>query len=111
MVSRILRHRLLLASIFIGWICVSITPVFDSVRVTTEYNLTKHRLGFPLQIIEQHTSLTPMDDAYPFHLGLQSPQENPTTLLLGNYVLQLVIAVLAVYVFLTALNYFMKRLR
>ncbi|MCM3666189.1 hypothetical protein M3204_17355 [Mesobacillus subterraneus] len=111
MVSRILRHRLLLASIFIGWICVSITPVFDSVRVTAEYALTKHRIGFPLPIIEQHTSLTPMDDAYPFHLGLLSPQETPTTLLLGNYVLQFVIAVLGVYVILIAIKYLLKELR
>jgi hypothetical protein len=111
MISRILGQRLLLTSIFIGWICVSITPIFDSVRVTSDYDLTKHRLGFPLPIIEQHTSLTPMEDAFPFHLGLVNPQEHPTTLLLGNYVLLVVTSIFAVYVILTTLNYFMKRLR
>lgn len=111
MVSGILRHRLLLTSIFIGWICVSITPVFDSARVTSEYDLTKHRLGFPMPIIEQHTSLTPMEDAFPFRLGFVSPQEHPTTLLLENYLLQLVIAVFAVYVILIAIKYLLRKLR
>ncbi|MGA9226015.1 MAG: hypothetical protein WB217_06735 [Mesobacillus sp.] len=89
--------RLLIISIAMGWIVVSITPVFDSVIVTAEYDLTKHKLGFPLPIIEQRTSLTPLDDAFPFQLGLVNPQENPTSLLIGNYLLQAILASITFY--------------
>lgn len=68
-------HRsLLFFSFAIGWIAVSITPLFDTIIVTSEYDLTKHRIGFPLPIIEQHTSLTPLEDAFPFQLGMVNPQ-------------------------------------
>jgi hypothetical protein len=92
------HQRLLIISIAMGWIGVSITPFFDSVIVTAEYDLTKHKLGFPLPIIEQHTSLTPLDDAFPFHMGLVNPQEHPTSLLIGNYSVQVILASIAFYI-------------
>src|SRR5574342_280803 len=79
------HKSLLFFSFAIGWIAVSITPLFDTIIVTSEYDLTKHRLGFPLPIIEQHTSLTALEDAFPFQLGMINPQEHPSSLLLGNY--------------------------
>ncbi|WP_335429913.1 hypothetical protein [Bacillus sp. JJ1609] len=91
------HHRFLLISIAIGWLGVSITPFFDSVIVTAEYDLTMHKLGFPLPIIEQHTSLTPLEEAFPFRLGLVNLQENPTSLLIGNYSLQVILASITFY--------------
>lgn len=92
------HQRLLYNSIAMGWIGVSITPFFDSVTVTAEYDLTKHQLGFPLPIIEQHTSLTPLNDAFPFQLGMVNPHENPTSLLIGNYSLQVILASITFYI-------------
>lgn len=111
MVNKVLRHSVLLISIFIGWVGVTITPLFDSVIVNSDYDLTKHRLGRPLPFIEQHISLTPMEDAYPFKLGLVSPQEHPTTLLIGNYLCLVVAAVFAVYMSLLSLKFLYKRVR
>jgi hypothetical protein len=105
------RYRLLMISIFIGVIGISITPFFDSVVVTPDYDLTKHRLGLPLPIIEQNTWLTPLDDAFPFELGLVSPQENPTKILIGNYLLLVVAAVGTVYMILVWIKVLSKRIR
>ncbi|MEW8987632.1 MAG: hypothetical protein AB2401_11635, partial [Bacillus sp. (in: firmicutes)] len=88
-----------------------ITPFFDSVVVTPDYDLTKHRLGLPLPIIEQNTWLTPLDDAFPFELGLVSPQENPTKILIGNYLLLVVAAVGTVYMILVWIKVLSKRIR
>lgn len=111
MLEKVLRHRLVLISIFIGWIGVTVTPFFDSVIVTPDYDLTKHRLGQPLPIIEQNTWLTPLEDAFPFELGLVSPLENPTKVLVGNYLFLLVAAVCAVYVILLIILSLYKRIR
>lgn len=111
MVKNSLRHRLFLISFLIGWIGVTITPFFDSVIVTSDYDLTKHRLGLPLPIIEQHTSLTPLEDAFPFELGLVSPQENPTSILIGNYVFLVATTVFIVYMILLMINFLFKRIR
>ncbi|MFT9600270.1 hypothetical protein [Mesobacillus sp.] len=105
------RNRLLMISIFIGVIGISITPFFDSVVVTTDYDLTRHRLGLPLPIIEQNTWLTPLDDAFPFELGLVSPQENPTKILMGNYLFLVVAAVVTVYMILVSIKVLYKRIR
>ena len=105
------RYRLLVMSIFIGVIGISITPFFDSVVVTPDYDLPRHRLGLPLPIIEQNTWLTPLDDAFPFELGLVSPQENPTKILIGNYLFLVVAAVVTVYIILVSIKFLYKRIR
>lgn len=105
------RYRLWMISIFIGVIGISITPFFDSVVVNPDYDLTRHRLGLPLPIIEQNTWLTPLDDAFPFELGLVSPQENPTKILIGNYLFLVGAAVVSVYVILLSIMSLFKRVR
>ncbi len=87
---------------------VSISPMFDTVMVTENYNLTQHRLGFPMPIIEQHTWLTPMEDAFPFELGLVNPQEHPTEILFINYVLSIAIVTVIIYIFLLAIKLIRK---
>jgi hypothetical protein len=110
MIKKVLQHSLMLISLFMGWIGVTITPLFDSVTVTAEYDLTRHRLGQPLAIIEQHTSLTPMADAFPFELALVSPQEHPTTLIVGNYLILVLAAGFAVYIILYSIMSLYKRI-
>ncbi|WP_102262327.1 hypothetical protein [Mesobacillus jeotgali] len=105
------RYRLLMISIFIGVIGISITPFFNSVVVTPDYDLTRHRLGLPMPIIEQNTWLTPLDDAFPFELGLVNPLENPTKLLIGNYLFLVGAAVVTVYVILLIFMSLCKRIR
>lgn len=104
------RYRLFAISFLIGWIGISITPFFDSAVVTSDYDLTRHRLGLPLPIIEQNTWLTPLDDAFPFELGLVSPQENPTKIIIGNYLFLVMAAVLFVYMFLVCIKLLFKRI-
>jgi hypothetical protein len=104
----LLSRRLFIISLVIGVIGVSISPIFDSVMVTENYNLTQHRLGFPLPIIEQHTWLTPMEDAFPFELGLVNPQEHPTDILFLNYFLSIAIVTVIIYIFLVAIKLIRK---
>lgn len=99
-----LSRRLFIISLVIGVIGVSISPMFDSVIGTENYNLTQHRLGFPIPIIEQHTWLTPMEDAFPFKLGLVNPQEHSTDILFINYFFSIAIVTLIIYIFLVALK-------
>jgi hypothetical protein len=103
-----MSRRLFIISLVIGVIGVSISPMFDSVMVTENYNLTQHRLGFPLPIIEQHTWLTPMDDAFPFELGLVNPQEHPTDILFIYYFLSIAIVTVIIYFFLVAIKLIWK---
>lgn len=105
------HQSLLFFSFAIGWIAVSITPLFDTIIVTSEYDLTKHRLGFPLPIIEQHTSLTPLEDAFPFQLGMINPQEHPSSLLLGNYALQVIFASISVYILMMIITNLIRTYR
>lgn len=99
-----MSRRLFIISLVIGVIGVSISPMFVSVMVTENYNLTQHRLGFPLPIIEQHTWLTPMEDAFPYELGLVNPQEHPTDILFLNYFLSIAIVTVIIYIFLVAVK-------
>jgi len=100
-----MSRRLLIISVIIGCLSVSISPLFDHVTVTENYNLHKHRLGFPLPIIEQNTSLTSVNE--PFSLGVVSPQEHPTELLVFNYFLSIVIVTLVVYLLMMMVKLFL----
>lgn len=93
---RFVNRRLYIITISIGWIVVTLSPMFDSVVVQDDSGLANHRLGFPLPIIEQHTWLTPMEEAFPFKLGLVDPQEHPTDILFLNYFLSTFIVTLTI---------------
>ncbi|WLR57531.1 hypothetical protein LC048_12120 [Mesobacillus subterraneus] len=111
MIKKVLSLRLILISFSSVGIGVTITPLFDSVTVTSDYDLTKHRLGQTFPIIEQHTSLTPMEEAYPFELGFVSPKEHPTTFIHENYLILVLIAGFAVYIILISIMSLYKRIR
>ncbi|RSD28840.1 hypothetical protein [Mesobacillus subterraneus] len=111
MLIRMHEYRLWLLSYLIALIGVSITPLFDSVTVTSGYDLSKHRLGLPLPIIEQHTSLEPLPDAFPFELGFVSPQEHPTELLRGNYLLLVFLAWFIVYFSFFAIKWIIGKIQ
>jgi hypothetical protein len=85
-------------SLFLGFIFVTITPFFDTVLITTYKQVEKHRLGYPLPIIEQHTTLTPIDDSFPFELGLVDPRNHPTDILFINYSLSVFIIGTFIYI-------------
>lgn len=104
-----MSRRLFIILIIIGWIGVSFSPMFDSVIVTEDYNLTQHRLGFPLPIIEQHTWLTPMEDVFPFKLGLVNPQEHPTDILFLNYFLSIAMVTVMTYFFMVVINLIIRK--
>lgn len=92
-----MKRRLINISFFIGFIIVSISPFFDSVIVMEYDQVEHHRLGFPLPIIEQHTTLTPLYESFPFELGLLDPREHPTEILLFNYIFSILSISLIVY--------------
>jgi hypothetical protein len=102
--------RLFFSSLIIGWLAVSISPLFDSVIVFNSNDLSHHRLGFPLPIIEQHTSLTPMEADFPFTLGFLNPQENATDLLGFNYVFSVLIITLTTYNCILTIKFFVRKL-
>jgi hypothetical protein len=104
-----MSRSLAIISIIIGWIGVSISPMFDSVIVSEGYNLSQHRLGFPMPIIEQHTWLTPMEDAFPFKLGLVNPQEHPTDILFLNYFLSIVMVAVMIYLFMVVIKLIIRK--
>jgi hypothetical protein len=92
-----MKKRGFIFSIIYAFILVTISPLFDLVLVTNYNQVEHHRLGFPLPIIEQHTTLTPLDESFPFELGLLDPREHPTDILLFNYWLAIVIIAMVVY--------------
>ncbi|WP_160725381.1 hypothetical protein [Bacillus sp. USDA818B3_A] len=97
-------------SLIFGWLAVSISPIFDTIIVSNSYDLSYHRLGFPLPIIEQHTSLTPMVDDFPLTLGLLNPQENTTDLLVFNYILSILIISLTIMVSIQTIRFLVRKL-
>jgi hypothetical protein len=105
-----MNRSLIFISLIIGWLLVSISPLFDSVIVKNSNDLSHLRLGFPLPIIEQQTSLTPMEDDFPLTVGLLNPQENPTDLLFFNYVFSILIITLSAYVCIVTMNFFVRNL-
>lgn len=105
-----MNSRLIYISLIIGWLLVSVSPVFDSVIVTNSNDLSHLRLGFPIPIIEQHTSLTPMEDDFPLVVGFLSPQENTTDLLFFNYVFSILLITLIVYLCMVTMKSLVRNL-
>jgi hypothetical protein len=85
-----MKQKAYIFSLLIGFVIVTISPIFHSVVVTNYNQVEHHRLGFPFHIIEQHTTLTPLDESFPFELGLLDPREHPTDILFLNYLLSIV---------------------
>ncbi|MEW9052515.1 MAG: hypothetical protein AB2392_15245 [Neobacillus sp.] len=106
-----MNRRLLFISLVIGWLAVSISPLFDTVIVSNANDLSHLRLGFPLPIIEQNTTLTPMEDDFPLTVGLLSPQENATDLLVFNYVFSILIITLISYFCVLVLKLLARKLK
>lgn len=104
-----MNRRRLLISIIFACAVVSISPLFDSVIVTKEYDLLHHRIGFPLPIIEQQTSLTPEENVYPFELGFVNPQEHPIELLLTNFTFSILIISVSIYLVMSLVNHFLRK--
>ncbi|MGM8214732.1 hypothetical protein ACLIA0_04055 [Bacillaceae bacterium W0354] len=92
-----MSRRTLIISLVISFLGVSISPLFDSVTVTERSDLTNHRLGYPIPFVEQQASLTPLNDDYPFELGLLSPQEHSTKILFINYFISIILTALLIY--------------
>jgi hypothetical protein len=105
-----MNRRLFFISLIIGWLAVSIAPIFDTVIVSNSNDLSHLRLGFPLPIIEQHTSLTPMEDDFPLAVGLLNPQENATELLVFNYVFSILIITVISYFCILLLKLLVRKL-
>jgi hypothetical protein len=106
-----MNRRLFFISLVIGWLSVSISPLFDTVIVSNSADLSHLRLGFPLPIIEQNTTLTPMEDDFPLTVGLLSPQENATDLLVSNYVFSILIITLISYFCILLLKLLARKLK
>lgn len=92
-----MKQKAYIFSLLIGFIIVTISPIFDSVVVTNYNQIENHRLGFPLPIIEQHTTLTPLDESFPFELGLLDPREHPADILFLNYLFSIVSIAMIIY--------------
>ncbi|WP_442600046.1 hypothetical protein [Neobacillus sp. D3-1R] len=99
-----MKQRGYIFSFIIAFMIVTISPIFDSVLVTNYNQVEHHRLGFPLPIIEQHTTLTPLNESFPFKLGLLDPREHPTDILFFNYLLSIVSIAIVVFIVYWLLN-------
>ena len=102
--SRVLVGLCLLSA----FVIVTVSPIFDFVIVNGYEQVNHHRLGFPLPIIEQHTTLTPLDESFPFRLGLLDPREHPTDLLIGNYLVSIISIAVILIAILWALNWLIR---
>ncbi|MGG1677958.1 hypothetical protein ACIFOT_19675 [Neobacillus sp. NRS-1170] len=106
-----MNRRLFFISLIIGWLAVSISPIFDTVIMSNSNDLSHLRLGFPLPIIEQNTTLTPMEDDFPLTVGLLSPQENATDLLVFNYVFSILIITVISYFCILLMKLLVRKLK
>lgn len=80
-------RTLVLLSIIIGFLLAATSPIFDSDVIEDAEQLNHHELGLPFPFLVQHTTLTPMEDAFPFELGLLDPREHPSSIMPFSYVL------------------------
>ncbi|MCM3781686.1 hypothetical protein M3231_01755 [Neobacillus mesonae] len=103
-------RRLIIISVIFGFILTTISPVFDSVTVTGYEQLENHKLGMPMAFLVQHTTLTPMEDAYPFELGLLDPREHPIGIIPFSYLLSVVIAAVFAFLILFVLNKILSKI-
>lgn len=78
--------------------------------VSNSNDLSYLRFGFPLPIIEQQTSLTPMEKDFPLTVGVLSPQENATDLLAFNYFFSILIVTLTTYITILAIKFLVRKL-
>ncbi|WLD93000.1 hypothetical protein [Alkalihalobacillus sp. AL-G] len=88
-----------LLSFIIAVFMVTVTPLVDSVVITEPAQLEHHRLGYPLPIIEQHTTLSPMKKDFPFRLGIVDPHNHPTDILFKNYLISTLIMTIFIFIF------------
>ncbi|WHY77294.1 hypothetical protein QNH20_25010 [Neobacillus sp. WH10] len=105
-----MNRRLFFISLIFGWLAVSISPILDTVIVSNSNDLSHLRLGFPLPIIEQNTSLTPMEGDFPITLGLLNPKENATDLLVFNYSFSILIITVISYICILLMKLLVRRL-
>lgn len=94
-----------LGLLFVSVVAVLATPFFVPATITDVTQLTHLRLGAPWPFVEQASSLTPPDSAYPMKITLLSPLENPTRFLLVPFALD----VAGVWVGLAALLWAWRR--
>ncbi|MBX5476296.1 MAG: hypothetical protein IRZ18_04135 [Clostridia bacterium] len=76
-----------LALLFVSVVAVLATPFFVPATITDASQLGHLRFGAPWPFVEQASSLTPPDSAYPMKTTLLSPLENPTRFLLFPFAL------------------------
>jgi len=77
-------------SSLIGFIITILTPLISTCTVTELEQLSDLRFGFPFRFISQQSWLTPFEEDFPLKLHIGLPQENPTRILIGNFILSFV---------------------
>ncbi|MEK5057231.1 MULTISPECIES: hypothetical protein [unclassified Paenibacillus] len=80
-------RTLVLLSIILGFLLAAASPMLDSKLITDAEQLNHHELGLPFPFLVQHTTLTPMEGAFPFELGLLDPREHPSSIIPFSYFL------------------------
>ncbi|MDW7651949.1 MAG: hypothetical protein SCK29_10860 [Bacillota bacterium] len=86
-----MKKRLVFFALAIALMFVLASPMVYPVTVSGYNQLQPLRLGFPLPYLEQQVTLTPFDSDFPLTLRMQSPLENPSTILWGNLLLDVVL--------------------
>ncbi|HEY3364852.1 MAG TPA: hypothetical protein VGK74_07370 [Symbiobacteriaceae bacterium] len=75
-----------------SFLVVWVSPFFTPATVHEPGELAGVRFGGPIRFMEQHPTLTPPDEAFPLHFTrLLNPQEHPTTILWGRFVLSMLL--------------------
>ncbi|MGM1049420.1 MAG: hypothetical protein ACQEXX_25245 [Bacillota bacterium] len=99
-----MNRKLILLIMTIGIIIVTVSPILDSSIIVNYEQLRNHQLGFPFPFVEQHTTLEPFEEHFPFELGFVDPGDHPSRLLFGNYIA----SIICVNMILLALTWALK---
>ncbi|GAW93536.1 hypothetical protein KKC1_26670 [Calderihabitans maritimus] len=100
--------------VVLSFIVVLLTPFVIPATIMNHAQLSEVRLGMPFPFVQQRASLTPLGHEFPFKLRILNPLENPTRILSGNLILDVIIVYIGLWAVTQAVkkgNRFFKSLR
>jgi hypothetical protein len=86
-------------SFWIGAIITILTPFLSTYTITESKQLSELRFGFPFRFVSQQSGLTPFEENLPLKLNFISPWENPTKIIVKNFVFSLLAIVATILLF------------
>lgn len=80
---------------FVSFFILLVIPLLTTEIIDDQSELKNVKFGFPLKYISQSISIEPDEEYYPFEVNMFSPWENPTKILISNFLISWLVVFLA----------------